>query len=412
MAHFSSHETPIKGTHLELGLIGGLSISQALMISTLATLVRKHIGARWTMCLGSILIFLSLLTSSFATQVWHLFLSQGLCFGWGMGFAYVTAASTLPPWFSTRRSLAYGLATSGAGIGGLVYSVATNAIIQSLGWEWAYRILAFCALGANMTSSALLKEFGHRQRVADELKFNMGAFRRVEVLLIVAWGAATELGYIILLYSLPTYASSIGLTASQGAISSALLNLGLALARPLVGYTSDTYGRINMAWILTGLCTIFCFGLWIPASNFASLVAFSLISGALCGTFWCTVTPVVAEVVGIRELASTFGAICIFLVVPTTFAEAVAMALVRDSSGGSFINAQIFVGFMFLLGTVSLWFLRSWKVFDIEQLENREESHGGADARITVEGSSSSSRLNKYGVRWLTPRLLFSSGRV
>lgn len=398
MAHYAANPSILKASNFEFGIVGGLSISQALMVSPIVTAVRKSIGPRWTLLIGSVLIFISLLTSSFATQLWHLLLSQGFCFGWGMGFCYVTAAAVLPAWFSTKRSLAVGYATAGAGIGGLIYSIVTSKIIEALDVAWAYRILAFCALGANLLAAVLIRDFNTKaHQLPSDSRFDPRDFGRVEVLLIVLWGFSTELGYIILLYSLPTYAASIGLTPSQGAVANALLNLGLAIGRPPVGYVSDAFGRINMAGVMTFLCAIFCFGLWIPAQSYAPLLAFALISGMLCGTFWCTVTPVLAEVVGIKKLASTFGAICIGLVLPTTFAEPVAMKMVSGHSSGDFINAQIFAGCMFLVGSLSLWMLRCWKIFN-----GLEET----------EGLNTIGKKYKYWVNWLTPRMLFNMERV
>lgn len=318
----------------------------------------------------------------------------------GMGFVYITASAMLPPWFSTRRNLAVGLSTSGAGIGGLAYSLATDRMIEELGVELAYRILAFCTLGVNFFASPLLKEWGGRiEVVCGQLPFTPKDFGRIEVLLIIIWGAVTDLAYVNMLYSLPTYASSIGLTSKQGSVSNALFNLGLAVGRPFIGHFSDTFGRINMAGAMTLLCTIFCFGLWIPAQSYGPLLAFSLFAGALCGTFWCTVTPVLAEVVGIKKMTSTFSVICLALVLPTTFAEPIALQMVKEDGSTDYIGAQIFVGFMFLAGALSLWLLRCWKIFD------------GLERRESLVPMTEKRRERRW-MSWLKPRLLFSLGHV
>lgn len=400
MAHYSLHPNLMEASHLLYGLVGGLSISQALIVSPLVHEVRKLVGPRWTLLIGSALIFVALFTSSFTTKIWQLFLSQGFCFGWGMGFTYVTATAMLPSWFSSRRSLAVGLATSGAGIGGLIYSIASNHLIERFGLGWTYRILACCSLAANILASFLLKDSGARIRVIhDDLRLKLRDCARIEIFLIAVWGLATELGYIILLYSLPSYASSIGLTPAQGSVANALLNLGLAVGRPPIGHLSDTFGRINMAGILTLLCSVFCFALWIPAQSYGPLLAFALVSGMFCGIFWCTVTPVLAEVVGIRKLPSTFAAICIALVLPTTFAEPIAMQLVEGHGGKTFLNAQVFAGFMFLAGSLSLWLLRCWKISSIE-LERSGD---------TV---STTARQSRYYTHWLRMPFIFSFERV
>ncbi|KAM5351087.1 hypothetical protein ACJ41O_003810 [Fusarium nematophilum] len=397
MAHFLAHPTIMEGSHIQYGFIGGLSISQALFISPIIPSIRRTIGTRWTLLIGTALVSISLFTSSFTTQVWHLFLSQGFCFGWGMGLTYITAMSVLPSWFSGHRSLAVGFSTSGAGIGGLLYSLATNALIESVGIRWTYRVLALCALVANLSSSFLLKELGGRAEVEPELRFDPRDFKRYEVMLIIFWGFVTDLGYIILLYSLPSYAASIGLTSTQGSIANALLGLGLALGRPLIGYFSDTLGRINIAGCMTLLCAICCFALWIPAKSFVPLLLFALPAGAFCGTFWSTVTPVVAEVVGVQKLASIFSVICLSLALPTTFADAIAKAMLKDESQHVFLSVQVFVGFTFLTGALSLWLLRGFRVSYVEA-----ERQGSSATHL---------RPNWQQELWGVGRFLFTRGR-
>lgn len=126
------------------------------------------------------------------------------------------------------------------------------------------------------------------------------------------------LGYVVLLFSIPNYALSIGLTARQGSIIGALLNLGQGLGRPFVGYFSDRAGRINIAGSLTLVSGVFCLVIWIFAKDYGVLIFFSLIVGSVAGTFWTTVGPVTAEVVGLKELPSGLSITWLVLVVPTT----------------------------------------------------------------------------------------------
>ncbi|KFA71104.1 hypothetical protein S40288_04497 [Stachybotrys chartarum IBT 40288] len=399
MAHYSLHQSQLTASHFTYAIIGGLSISQALLIAPAISWSQKLIGTRSTLILGALLIFVSLLTSSFVTHVWQLVLSQGICFGWGMGLIYVTSTAILPSWFTTRRSLAVGIATSGAGIGGLAYSLAANAAIQSLGVRWAYRILACCSLVANLLSSFLLKETGAKVSSTNHgtlLRFKYRDFGRIHILLVLFWGVVTELGYIALLYSLPSFASSIGLSPTQGSIVNALLNFGLGFGRPFIGYLSDSWGRINIATILTAACALFCFAFWIPAQSFGLLCVFAILAGSTCGIFWCTITPVIGEIVGMPKLASTFRAVCLALVIPTTFAEVVAIELAGsgDAQQRDFMQTQIFVAFMFLAGAISLCLLRAWKMSHAEQ-EQEMQSRGAV-----ASGP-------KHWASWLTPRFIF-----
>jgi predicted MFS family arabinose efflux permease len=72
-----------------------------------------------------------------------------------------------------------------------------------------------------------------------------------------------------------------------------------------------------MAGFTTALCSLLCFAVWMPAHTYGVLVLFAVLAGTVCGTFWGTVTAVTTEVVGLKRLPSTFGIICLMLVVPT-----------------------------------------------------------------------------------------------
>lgn len=399
LAHFLSNSTFEGATHLQYALIGGLSISQALLVSTVVAKTNEKLGIRFSLLLGTLLVSASLLAASYATKVWHLFLSQGICFGYGMGFLYITASAVLPQWFSKRRSLAVAIASSGAGFGGLAFNLGAGAGIESVGWGWTYVILAASTLLVNLTCTILMKDRNKLVR-PHKRSFDVRQLAHISTWLIIIWGLLTELGYITLLYSLPNYAMSIGLTAHQGSVVGAMLNLGLALGRPPIGYWSDTFGRINVAIFTTALCGIFCLAIWVPAKSYAVLIVFALAAGTVTGTFWATVVPVTAEIVGIQRLPLAFGMICLPLVLPTTFAEGIALQLVSSSG---YLTAQVFVGCMYLLGAVSVWGLRSWKMRELDEDAERER-----DGRSSIPVGS----VRTHDRIWLSTRGLLSPQKV
>jgi len=251
LARYLSDSYFPNATQLEYALIGGLSISQALLVTPLAAIMSDKFGTRPTLVVGTLLVSVAMLTSSFANHIWVLFLTQGACFGYGMGFLYITTSPVIPQWFAKRRSLAMGIASSGAGFGGLAYNLGAGAGIESLGPKWMYLVLAISTLVANLSCSILIKD-RNRAVQPQSQAFSLRKFGHVSVLLVIIWGFVTELGYIVLLYSLPNYAISIGLSAQQGSVVGAVLNLGLAVGRPAIGHLSDRLGRINVATAMTG----------------------------------------------------------------------------------------------------------------------------------------------------------------
>lgn len=367
LAHYIADSTFPGASQLEYALIGGLSISQAFVIGSVVNFTVDKIGPRLTMGLGTVIVSAALLGTSYATQTYQLFLSFGLFLGWGSGFLFITASNVLPHWFARRRSLAQGLASAGVGFGGLAYSLGTGAALETIGAAWTYRIFAICTLIVNSICVFLLKDRSRGVRAQRSIAFDLGEYRHISVLLITAWGIMTEFGYSILSYTLPNYATSIGLSVWQGSVVAAALNLGLAFGRPAVGYCSDRYGRINVATISTALCGVLCFAIWVPAKTYAALIVFALLSGTISGTFWSCVVPVTAEVVGLQHMSTAFAMIVLPLALPTTFGEPIALHLVSSSG---YLSSQAFVGVMFFGAAASTWLLRSWKVCQSDRVRS------------------------------------------
>lgn len=304
-------------TSLDYALIGGLSTSMSLVITPLINTSSRHLGIRPTLVFGLVLITGSLVGASFATQVWQLYLSQGICFGWGLGFLYIGSSNIIPQWFSKRRSLASGISAAGAPFGGLVYSLAISSMLEGSGPALTFRILAICAFVANLVAIILVHDRNHLQQ-PNQSAFKYGLLKRLEIWLVVCWGCLSELGYTVLLYSLPNYARRIGLNAHQGSVVGALINLGLLIGRPSTGHLSDIWGRINLATVTTGLCGVACLVVWTFSKSFGSLCFFAIVAGMLCGTFWASVAPVGADVAGLSEVPSTLSVVLFCMTVPTT----------------------------------------------------------------------------------------------
>lgn len=365
LAHYLANDTFPGASALEYAFVGSLSISMALLISPIATIGVRKFGTKPTMMLGVVLESGSLISASFAWRIWHLFLTQGVLFGLGMGFLFVASVPIVPQWFTTKRSLANGFSTCGSGAGGLIYSFATGAMIQNLGLAWAFRILGIIAFVVNTICTILVKD---RNKIikASQLAFDMSLFKRPEYLLLLGYGWFSMLAYVVLIFSLANYANYIGLGASEAALVSAFFNMGQCFGRPLTGYFSDRTGRINMASFMTCLAAVFSLAIWIPATSYGVLIFFSIVGGAVGGTFWVTVAPVTAEVVGLRHVASGLNILWLTIVLPCLFSEPIALQIVEGT--GSYLGAQLFVGVTFLVAAACTGVLRGWKIGEVAEI--------------------------------------------
>ncbi|KAJ5344573.1 major facilitator superfamily domain-containing protein [Penicillium brevicompactum] len=366
LAHYLATDTFPGASDLDFAFVGGLSLSMAQLIAPVATITTRVWGTRASLVIGITLQTVALLAASWAKETWQLFLSQALCFGFGMGMQFSSTVGIVPQWFTRRRSLANGIATAGSGIGGLIYSLATSAMIQRWGIGWAFRILAIVSAVACGVSAVIIRD-RNKAIGAVQVAFHTELLKRPEFLLTLGWGFFSVLGYVALLFSIPDYASTVGLNASQGSILGAMFNLGGGLGRPLIGYISDRFGRINTALACTFLAGLFSLVIWIFAKSFGVLIFYALICGPVAATFTTTVAPVAAEVIGLQLLPSALSIVWLSSVTPSTFAEPIALWL-RTDNGESFLHAQIYVGFMFMAACICLLFVRAWKITELENV--------------------------------------------
>lgn len=264
----------------------------------------------------------ALVGASFTTQIWHLLLSQGIGFGVGMGFVFNSTVGVVPQWFVVRRSFASAIASAGSGLGGLIYSLASTAMIRNIGLPWAFRILAVLSFVVNGACCALMRD-RNKALGSVHAAFHTELFRRVEFWLFMAWGFFSLFGYVIVVFSLADFVQTVGFNASQGSIASAMFNresfllhccrrrankgdhvVSQGFGRPIIGLISDRVGRINIAGLSTLVAGLATFFVWIFAGRyFAGTIVYALF-GAFAGCIWATVTAVGAEVVGIQLLPS------------------------------------------------------------------------------------------------------------
>lgn len=300
-----------------------------------------------------------------------------------MGFLFVGSVGIAPQWFQKRRSVAMGITAAGSGLGGLIYSLAVGAIIPRLGLGWAFRILGIISCVVNLVCGNLLRD--RNKLVGSRFSaFHLPLLRRPEFLLFLGWGIFSMLGYVALLFSVANFALSVGLTPHQGSIASALLNLGQGLGRPFVGMFSDQLGRINIATLLSFLCGLFCLVIWIFADSMGVVCFFAVLVGTVSGTYWATVSPVLAEIIGLRDLPSGLSITWLTLVAPCTVSEAIALLLrsPKADGGTSYLRVQIFTGFMYIGASLCLWVVRGWKVRELERAQQQQES-GAREAPLT-----------------------------
>jgi MFS family permease len=288
------------GTSFDYALVGGLNFTASMLMAPVATATVRQYHMKYTLFAGVLCMSGGFITASFASQIWQLFLSQGVLVGMGCGLIYVPSLPIISQWFGKKRSLVNGITSAGAGVGGLGMSFAIQAMISRLGISWALRIVGIITFAVNLPATMALKNrdgYIHPNRKVVDLALLL----RYDVFLLLSWAFIMMFGYIALTYSLSDYGRSIGLSSARASYQTAFMNLGIAVGRPLAGLLSDRFGRIEIPCICTFVTGFLCFALWIPAKTFGVLTFFSILGGSMLGIFW-PVSICIFLIYGVYEL--------------------------------------------------------------------------------------------------------------
>lgn len=285
LTEYVSSEKIANAKPMEYGLVGGLNFSCAMLLAPLTTYLASRLRLQVVVLSGCVLQGIGYVAASFASRTWHLYLTQGALVGSGIGFIIIPSTAVLSQWFSKRRSIANGISSAGSGVGGAAFTWGTAAMIRHQGLDWALRTTGLITLAATVMATLLLRD-RNSQIQPNQRAVDIALLRSKAVVFLLMWAFISMFGYIVLLFSLSEFALAIGLSHKQATDVVGFLNVGTAVGRPLIGLVSDRFSRVATACVLTLLCGLTCFALWLPVKSFGLTLFFSILCGAILGVFW------------------------------------------------------------------------------------------------------------------------------
>ncbi|KAK3681911.1 hypothetical protein LTR37_020780, partial [Vermiconidia calcicola] len=136
-----------------------------------------------TVLVGASLQILGIFMMSLSTKYWQLFLTQGVLNGIGNGIFFTPCMGLMATWFSKKRSLAMGCASTGNAAGGIIYPIMVRELLPKLGFAWTVRVLGFMNLGLLALVVCLMKPRLPPRKSADF--FDKSAFKEVPFVLFM-----------------------------------------------------------------------------------------------------------------------------------------------------------------------------------------------------------------------------------
>lgn len=181
-----------------------------------------------------------------------------------------------------------------------------DALLQSVGIAWTFRILGFMIIITGLPAAYLIKE---RTPIQPTNMVEWRLFRDLRFAVLFVTGAIGTFPLFVPAFFLPLYTNSLGLPSSAGAGLVAAFNFCSAIGRLSCGFACDKLGPLNTLFLSLLLSSLSIFVLWPASSSIGPLIAFVIISGSANGGFFSTIPTVLGNVFGSARVSITMSMI-------------------------------------------------------------------------------------------------------
>ncbi|CAO3597809.1 unnamed protein product [Absidia cylindrospora] len=340
-----------------LSLVGATSNCFMNLMSVFAQILLSKFGIKGVMLIAALLCTSGLELASQSTEIWHLVLTQGVLFGSGLSIVFYVGMSSLPQWFDKREGTALGIVSGGSSIGGLVMPFIITPMNRSLGVSWCLRILGLINLVICLVACALFKDKKKRKqqtKVRDIV--DLSVLKNKDLLIWVLADNLIESGYYIPMFFVPSYATSLGLSDSQGSLLVSLASAMNAVGRMIAGPIADRIGYMNVTIICSLIAGSSSLLIWTFATDFPMLALFSCLFGSTGGIF-VSLGPSITKIVEKKKFDSAY-ALFLIMTVLSMFGPNLAACIESSVETGAFVTYKMFTGLTYISGTLVLLYLK------------------------------------------------------
>jgi MFS family permease len=310
-AFFESFATEFSAQRADVSWIFGLSGLVYFVLGTLGGILADRFGPRVVCSAGMALIALGLLATSWASALWMVYLSYGLLVGLGIAFVYTPSIASVQPWFSARRGLAGGIASSGVGAGTLLVPVLVAMAIGPMPWREAMRWLALAVLLLGLLAAGLLRRAPATAPAGGGAASGLSLRETLRTPTFRWFYLATVLASPVMFIPfshLSASARDLGLDDAFAVSLVGLIGVGSLVGRFSIGIMADRLGRAQtLVWMQLSMGLSYL--LWAIADGPMVLALFALWFGLSYGSIVSLLPAICMDYFGGRSVASVVGAL-------------------------------------------------------------------------------------------------------
>jgi MFS family permease len=309
-AFFESFAAEFSAQRADVSWIFGLSGFVYFVLGAGGGMLADRFGPRIVCSAGMALIAMGLLATSWATSLLAVYASYGLLVGLGIALVYTPSIASVQPWFTTRRGLAGGIASSGVGAGTLLVPVLVAMAIGPVPWRDAMQLLALGVLVLGLMSAGLLRRApavnapgraGSASGLTLRETLRTPAFRWFYLATVLA----SPVMFIPFAH-VSASARDLGLGEAFAVALVGLIGMGSLVGRFAIGVVADRLGRAQTL-VLMQLSMGASYVLWGAAGGEGLLVVFALWFGLSYGSIVSLLPAICMDYFGGRSVASVVG---------------------------------------------------------------------------------------------------------
>ncbi|MFC1951721.1 MFS transporter [Chloroflexota bacterium] len=278
-------------------------------------------GPRIVLIACGLLLGLGYLLMSQVSSIWQMYLFYGVILGIGMSGSSTPVLSTVARWFVKKRGTVTGITKTGAGIGILAMPLLANWLISSYGWRNAYVVLGIIVLAGVIVAALFLKrdprQIGLLPDGATEVEAgdsNIGTrqFSLREAIHTRQFWLFSAASFLIMfcaqvvIVHIAPHVIELGISTTVAAITVSVIGGVSILGRIVMGGISDRLG-CKPTLIITISFFIVSFVLIQFAQEAWLFYIFATVSGIGRGAFYTLISPMLAELFGLRSLGAILG---------------------------------------------------------------------------------------------------------
>ena len=283
-----------------------ITIALGFIFSRWTGLWGDRYGPRPMLIASAVSLAAGLLATTVVPNIYLGYVTYGVGVGAALAFGYVPVVSAVATWFDKKRSTATGIAVAGIGVGTMVGSPASAALINATSWRTTYVIYAIVGPALLLASASLAKK-GPAAAHPGKLPRFVELFAKRDFRLLYAAILFSSTGMFVPFVFVVSYAEERGNSKVWAAVLISLIGGASVIGRLGLGALADRVGAMRL-FRLSFTVMALSHLIWLTAGDrYWQLVIYTVVLGLGYGGFIALGPVVTAERFGLVGLGGVLG---------------------------------------------------------------------------------------------------------